>query len=96
MPKIFAISDLHLSFSVNKPMNVFGSRWDDYENRLKENWQSIVQPDDVVLLPGDTSWSTYLKDAKEDFSFIHNLNGKKLKKNKTDKVLRPDDIPIEV
>ncbi len=78
MPRIFAISDLHLSFSVNKPMNVFGSRWDDYENKLRENWQSIVAPDDIVLMPGDTSWATYLKDAKEDFSFIHHLNGKKL------------------
>ena len=24
MPKLFAISDLHLSFSADKPMNVFG------------------------------------------------------------------------
>ena len=69
MPRIFAISDLHLSFSVNKPMNVFGSRWDDYENRLRENWQSVVAPDDIVLMPGDTSWATYLKDTKKDFSF---------------------------
>lgn len=78
MPRIFAISDLHLSFSVNKPMNVFGSRWENYENRLRENWQGVVAKDDVVLMPGDTSWATYLKDAKEDFSFIHNLNGTKL------------------
>lgn len=78
MPRIFAISDLHLSFSVNKPMNVFGSRWDDYENKLRENWQSVVAPEDVVLMPGDTSWATYLKDAEKDFSFIHRLNGKKL------------------
>ena len=28
---IFAISDLHLSFGVDKPMNVFGKIWDNYE-----------------------------------------------------------------
>lgn len=78
MPKIFAISDLHLSFSSNKPMDVFGSRWVDYETRLLENWQSVVGKDDVVLMPGDTSWETYIKDAVEDFGFIHRLNGIKL------------------
>ena len=31
---IYAISDLHLSFNTNKPMNIFG--WDDYENKIKE------------------------------------------------------------
>ena len=25
----YAISDLHLSFGVNKPMNIFGKKWDD-------------------------------------------------------------------
>lgn len=78
MPKIFAISDLHLSFGVNKPMHVFGARWENYEARLRENWQSIVSSEDIVLMPGDTSWATYLKDGTEDFSFIHSLNGIKL------------------
>lgn len=78
MSKIFAISDLHLSFSVNKPMNVFGARWDDYENKLLENWQSVVGKDDIVLIPGDTSWATYLREARADFAFIQSLNGKKL------------------
>ena len=58
MPKLFAISDLHLSFSADKPMNVFGSRWDNYEERLRQNWQEQVSKDDVVLMPGDTSWAT--------------------------------------
>ena len=39
MPTIYAISDLHLSFGVNKPMNVFGKKWDNYEQRIKENWE---------------------------------------------------------
>lgn len=78
MPNIFAISDLHLSFSADKPMDVFGARWEDYETRLAENWQRVVGKEDVVLLPGDTSWATYVKDAAADFDFIHQLNGTKL------------------
>ena len=78
MPKIFAISDLHLSFSANKPMDVFGSRWENYEDRLFENWQKKVGKDDVVLMPGDSSWSTYIRDADKDFDFINRLNGTKI------------------
>jgi len=31
---IYAISDLHLSFGVDKPMNIFGNNWDNYEQIL--------------------------------------------------------------
>ncbi len=33
---IFAISDLHLSFSTNKPMDMFGSMWKNYEEKIKK------------------------------------------------------------
>lgn len=75
---IFAISDLHLSFSVNKPMDVFGSRWENYTEILKQNWINTVKEDDLVLMPGDTSWGTYLKDSLEDFKFIDSLPGRKV------------------
>jgi len=75
---LFTISDLHLSFSVNKPMNIFGDKWNNYEERLKENWNSIIKEDDTVVLPGDLSWGIDFKEAKADFSFIHSLNGKKI------------------
>lgn len=78
MPNIFAISDLHLSFSADKPMNVFGSRWDHYEQRLMQNWQNTVAKDDVVLMPGDISWATYVKDAVCDFNYLEQLNGQKV------------------
>ena len=60
MPTIYAISDLHLSFGVNKPMNIFGKKWDNYEQRIKENWERRVKSDDYVLLPGDLSWGLNL------------------------------------
>lgn len=75
---IFAISDLHLPLGVDKPMNVFGDRWSNYVERLCENWQKIVGDDDIVIMPGDISWATYLEDSVKDFEYINNLNGTKV------------------
>ncbi len=75
---LYTISDLHLSLGADKPMEVFGSVWDNYTERLRENWQTLVQQEDTVLIPGDISWATYLENAYEDLSFIHQLNGKKI------------------
>jgi len=75
---IFALAYLHLSFSADKPMDVFGSKWENYTERIYENWQSIVTQDDLVIIPGDVSWAMYLQDAYEDFKFIQNLNGRKV------------------
>ena len=75
---IFAISDLHLSFGVEKPMNVFGKIWDNYEDKIKENWIKKVKENDTVIIPGDISWGMTLNETKNDFSFINSLPGKKL------------------
>lgn len=74
---IYTISDLHLPLGVNKPMDIFGSRWSNYVEKLKENWLSTVSPEDTVVLGGDFSWAMYLEEAIEDFKFIHSLPGKK-------------------
>lgn len=73
---IYAISDLHLSFNTDKPMNVFG--WDDYENKIKDDWLKKVTDNDLVILPGDFSWEMNIENTYKDFSFINNLPGKKL------------------
>ena len=78
MPKIFAISDLHLGFSCSKPMDIFGARWENYEEKLYDNWQKTVGEDDIVLIAGDISWETYVNNAKADFDFINKLNGTKI------------------
>ncbi len=75
---IFAISDLHLSFGCDKPMNVFGSKWDNYTDRMQKIWNSIVKDDDLVIIPGDISWATYIEDAAADFQYINSLKGRKL------------------
>lgn len=75
---IYAISDLHLALSIDKPMDVFGGRWANYMEKLEEGWRETVGEDDYVLIPGDISWATYLSQAYEDFRFIHSLPGRKI------------------
>ncbi len=74
---LFAIGDTHLSFGVEKPMDVFGG-WQDYENRLAENWRSVVKEDDTVIVCGDVSWGMKLPEALPDFRFLDSLPGQKL------------------
>ena len=75
---IYTISDLHLSFSSDKPMNIFGGAWQNHEKNIKENWFSTVKEDDFVVLPGDHSWALRTEDAAEDLLFIHRMPGKKI------------------
>lgn len=76
--KIWAISDLHLSFFSNKPMAIFGDKWKDHEKKIKLAWEQLVSKDDVVICPGDTSWGTKLKEVEEDLSWIGKLPGSKI------------------
>ena len=73
---IFTISDLHLSFGSDKPMDVFG--WDNHTERIKSNWLRMITDGDTVVLPGDFSWALKLEESLEDFKFLESLPGKKL------------------
>jgi predicted phosphohydrolase len=75
---LFAISDLHLPLGVDKPMDIFGKNWENYVERLRENWQSVVSKEDTVVMPGDFSWATYIDESKADFDFLCKLPGKKI------------------
>ncbi len=75
---IYAIGDLHLSFNENKPMNIFGENWENHEKNIENDWKQKVKPEDYVLMPGDFSWSTYLKDSYKDFEYLNKLPGKKI------------------
>ena len=75
---IYVIGDLHLSFSTNKPMDIFGKNWQNYEEKIKQDWLSKVKKEDTVILPGDFSWAMYLDETEKDFEFINNLPGKKI------------------
>lgn len=77
---LFVLSDLHLSTneSTNKSMEVFGNRWQDYMQKIKKNWDSVVTDTDTVIIPGDISWGMNLNEALGDLKYIDSLNGKKL------------------
>ena len=60
-----------------KPMDIFGKAWENYVERLADKWQSVVKENDVVVLPGDFSWATYLEQSVKDFEYLHKLNGKR-------------------
>lgn len=76
---IWAIADLHLSFGVpNKSMEIFGSAWQDYANKIKNNWQKTVKDKDLVLIAGDISWASTLEQAEIDLKWIDELPGTKV------------------
>ncbi len=75
---IFSIADLHLSLAADKPMDVFGSRWKSYTEKIETRWRAVVNEDDTVIVPGDISWAMTLEEARTDLAFIESLPGRKL------------------
>lgn len=75
---LYAISDLHLASSGDKPMDIFGDKWYKHEEKIKENWLSKIKEEDTVLVAGDISWSMRMEEGKEDLEFIHKLPGRKI------------------
>ena len=75
---IYVIGDLHLSFAVDKPMDIFGDNWENHAEKIRKNWIEKVKIEDTVILPGDFSWATYLEESKADFEYLNALPGKKI------------------
>lgn len=75
---LYAIGDFHLSFSVDKPMDVFGSVWKSHEDKIEKYWKKRVKPEDTVVITGDHSWGRNLEQSKKDLDFISALPGRKI------------------
>lgn len=75
---LFVLSDTHLSLGTDKPMDIFGKRWNNYMNRIKEEWEATVGAEDTVVIPGDISWGMNFTEAREDMLFLDSLPGRKL------------------
>ena len=75
---IYAISDLHLSATADKPMDIFGAGWEGHFEKIKSDWREKVKPNDVVLISGDISWAMKLSDALVDLKSLADLPGKKV------------------
>lgn len=74
---LFAIADLHLSLGTDKPMDIFKG-WQDYSQRIENNWRNLVREDDTVVVAGDISWAMKLEECYEDFNFLNSLPGNKI------------------
>ncbi len=74
---VYTISDLHLSFSCNKPMSIFKG-WENHTQRIAANWRRLVTDDDTVVLPGDFSWGLKIDETIEDFKYLESLPGQKI------------------
>lgn len=77
---LYTIADLHLSLgeSTDKPMEVFGAKWQDHQEKIKDRWNALVGDEDTVIIPGDISWALKLEESLDDFLFIDSLPGKKI------------------
>lgn len=74
---LYAIGDLHLSFSVDKPMDRFGETWRNHPEKLKRGF-SVLNDEDVCVICGDLSWGMGLEQCREDFAFLNALPGRKI------------------
>ena len=75
---IYAIADLHLSFSTEKPMDVYGGEWINHTAKVKANWEGMISESDTVIIPGDSSWALRMSEAITDLGWISGLPGRKV------------------
>ncbi|WP_373212494.1 metallophosphoesterase [Ruminococcus sp. 5_1_39BFAA] len=75
---LYAMGDFHLSFQVNKPMEVFGAEWKNHVKRIEKNCNKKIRPDDTLVITGDHSWGRNLDECREDLAFIEALPGRKI------------------
>ncbi len=75
---LYTISDLHLGFNVEKPMDIFGDKWKNHSDKIKKNWLSKITEEDTVLIAGDISWSLKEQDSRYDLDWVNELPGEKI------------------
>jgi predicted phosphohydrolase len=74
---LYVIADLHLSSFPEKRMDKFPG-WENYIERLTENWKTLISDNDTVVIPGDIFWSIKIIDDINSFHFLNDLPGKKI------------------
>ena len=74
---LYTIGDLHLSLGTQKPMDVFGGRWENYISKISEGFAELNE-DDLTVICGDITWGMTMDEALEDFLFIDRLPGRKI------------------
>ncbi len=73
---LYTMADFHLSFSTEKPMDVFGERWKGHAEKIALRWP--LTEEDTLVMPGDFSWAINLEELAADMTFLEQLPGKKI------------------
>lgn len=77
--RVFALSDPHLALDTpGKGMDLFGDHWKDHHVKMAASWDERVDPDDLVLVPGDISWARKLDGALADLAWLAERPGTKV------------------
>ncbi len=76
--KVWAIADLHLSFARPERRERYAGRWRDHAARIEAQWRETVQPEDLVLLPGDLSMARNHRELQPDLAWLDALPGTKV------------------
>ena len=74
---LYTLGDLHLAFGADKPMDVFGGRWEGYTDKIRQSL-SLLTENDTLVIPGDFSWALDLEGATADFAFLESFPGRKI------------------
>ncbi|MFD3155811.1 metallophosphoesterase [Haloimpatiens sp. FM7330] len=75
---LYALSDLHLALSGDKPMDIFGEKWSKHDEKIRTNWKEKINENDTVLIAGDVSWAIKMEESMKELEWIHNLPGRKV------------------
>ncbi len=75
---VWAIADLHLSFARPDRREHYAGRWRDHAETIAREWRAVVQPEDLVLLPGDLSMARNHRDLQPDLAWLDRLPGTKV------------------
>jgi hypothetical protein len=59
-------------------MDRFSPAWENHWEKIRRSWLSLIQPEDTVLIAGDTSWAMKWQEALVDLTAIAELPGQKI------------------
>ena len=65
---LYALGDFHLSFGVDKPMDIFGREWKNHEKKIEKYCRKLVKPEDTLVITGDHSWGRNLTECEKDLA----------------------------